>query len=131
MAVRAAFRNKTPHHHSLIKLAYLSRSLVPCLHALSSSSPLSLQCLFLKKSVLFFDMWNSPNIATCIIGIFGFLLKISQCAPTSANSTATPVSNRPRFGCYTHQRGAIDEAALVIDCARALLQFPKNADLGR
>ena len=54
MAVRVAFRNKTPHHHSLIKLAYLSRSLVACLHALSSSSPLSLQRLFKEKKNLSF-----------------------------------------------------------------------------
>lgn len=62
---------------------------------------------------------------------FALLVELSQCAPTPDDDKTSAITFRPRMDCYPHNPGSIDHAAPVVDCAKALLKFPKNAELGK
>lgn len=78
-------------------------------------------------------MWSHSLLISYLLSISSFLLKLSHCVPTSTNQTAPPVNSRQTYGCFSYRPAppSPDRTAPVMDCARALLQFPKNAPPGR
>ena len=65
-----------------------------------------------------------------LVYLLACLLQFSYCVPADGNDGAARVGIPITFGCYPHRPGPIDQTAPAVDCARALLQFPKNASPG-
>lgn len=79
-------------------------------------------------------MWRHTLLISYLISISAFLVEHSHCVPTSTNKTAHAVYSRQAYGCFPHSPASptvLDRTAPVLDCARALLQFPKNAPPGK
>ena len=72
-------------------------------------------------------------LANFLILVCGLLMRPSHCSSSATNVTAAAVGARRRFECYPYRppSPALDMTAPVMDCARALLQFPKNAPPGK
>lgn len=78
-------------------------------------------------------MWRHSSLVNCLISISGFLIELSYCVPISANQTVPAVNSRQKYGCFSYRPAhpALDRTAPVMECARALLQFPNNAPPGK
>ena len=83
-------------------------------------------------SVVVITMWNDSTWATFLFFVCGLLMRPSHCSSPATNVTATAAATRRKFACYQYRPPppALDMTAPVMDCARALLQFPKNAPPG-
>ena len=78
-------------------------------------------------------MWSYSLLVSYLLSMSSFLVKLAYCVPTSTNQTAPAVNSRQTYGCFSYRPAppSIDRTAPVMDCARALLQFPKNAPPGK
>ncbi|CAF9923177.1 MAG: hypothetical protein HETSPECPRED_005263 [Heterodermia speciosa] len=74
-------------------------------------------------------MCNDWILATFLVVVCALLVRPSDCGSPAANVTGTAVATGEKFECYPYRPSspALDKTAPVMDCARALLQFPKNA----